>query len=129
MTRSGTSERFNQNLGKKQNTSLNVSTDIKQADLLDKKNTNENSPKLTRNQSNLGKERDRSVMGVMSNNDNEKAVVKENMTQIEQNPLSKRIFTHVAQTSTAIQVAWSHPANFQKVLTFENENGQKVTQK
>jgi hypothetical protein len=42
----------------------------------------------------------------------EKAVLKNNMTKIEENPLAMRIFTHVAQTSTAIQVAWSHPTNF-----------------
>jgi hypothetical protein len=29
-------------------------------------------------------------------------------------PLTVRQFTHVAQTATAIQVAWSHPSNFQK---------------
>ena len=95
---------------------------------MDKKNANENSPKLTRNQSALGKDRDRSLLG-LSQIDSEKAVIKENMSLIEQNPLGRRVFTHVAQTSTAIQVAWSHPANFQKVVTFENENGQKVTQK
>lgn len=42
----------------------------------------------------------------------DKALLKTNMLQIEENPLAMRIFTHVAQTSTAIQVAWSHPANF-----------------
>ena len=33
---------------------------------------------------------------------------------LDQNPLFRRQFTHIAQTSTAIQVAWSHPTNFQK---------------
>ena len=40
-----------------------------------------------------------------------------------------RVFTHVAQTSTAIQVAWSHPSNFQKQLTTTDENGEPVHQK
>lgn len=40
-----------------------------------------------------------------------------------------RIFTHVAQTSTAIQVAWSHPANFQKVIKTQNEDGTVIMQK
>ena len=42
----------------------------------------------------------------------DKSILKVNIHQIEENPLAMRIFTHVAQTSTAIQVAWSHPANF-----------------
>lgn len=59
----------------------------------------------------------------------EKALLKTNMLQIEENPLAMRIFTHVAQTSTAIQVAWSHPANFQKVIKTQNEDGSFITQK
>lgn len=55
--------------------------------------------------------------------DPEKLVIKENIAMIEQNCLASRVFTHVAQTSTAIQVAWSHPSNFQKVMTVEDENG------
>jgi len=44
--------------------------------------------------------------------DPEKQAIKDNMAQIESNCLLPRVFTHVAQTSTAIQVAWSHPSNF-----------------
>ena len=55
-----------------------MSQDFKQGDLLDKKNTNENSPKLSRNQSILGRERDRSLHG-LGTADNEKLAVKENM--------------------------------------------------
>ena len=62
-------------------------------------------------------------------NDSEKQIMKDNMAVIESNCLSPRIFTHVAQTSTAIQVAWSHPSNFQKVVTSEDENGQEVQRK
>lgn len=39
--------------------------------------------------------------------------------KLDQNYILKRHFTHIAQTSTAIQVAWSHPQNFQKLI----ENG------
>lgn len=58
--------------------------------------------------------------------DPEKQAIKENMALIEKNCLAPRVFTHVAQTSTAIQVAWSHPANFQKVLTIDDENGYPI---
>ena len=44
--------------------------------------------------------------------DLDKQAAKENFAAIDKNPLGQRIFTHVAQTSTAIQVAWSHPQNF-----------------
>jgi hypothetical protein len=53
----------------------------------------------------------------------DKNILKTNLAQIEENPLAMRIFTHVAQTSTAIQVAWSHPVNFQKVIKTKNEDG------
>lgn len=36
----------------------------------------------------------------------------QNQQIIDENPLAMRIFTHVGTTSTAIQVAWSHPTNF-----------------
>ena len=59
----------------------------------------------------------------------EKQVIKDNMAEIEQDCLAPRVFTHVAQTSTAIQVAWSHPSNFQKVITSADEHGQLVQRK
>lgn len=36
---------------------------------------------------------------------------------LNNDPLFKRSFTHIAQTSTAIQVAWSHPSNLNKSQT------------
>lgn len=59
----------------------------------------------------------------------DKNTLKTNMAKIEENPLAMRIFTHVAQTSTAIQVAWSHPANFQKVIRTNNEDNTVIIQK
>ena len=59
----------------------------------------------------------------------DKTILKHNIAQIEENPLSLRIFTHVAQTSTAIQVAWSHPSNFQKLVKTQNADGTTITQK
>ena len=64
-----------------------------------------------------------------SSTDPVKQMIKDNMAQIEQNCLLPRVFTHVAQTSTAIQVAWSHPSNFQKIITMEDENGQTIQKK
>ena len=58
----------------------------------------------------------------------DKQVIKDNYAAIDLNPLGQRVFTHVAQTTTAIQVAWSHPQNFQKVVNSEKD-GQMITQK
>jgi hypothetical protein len=34
--------------------------------------------------------------------------------KLDADPLHRRVFVLVSQTSTAIQVSWSHPANFTK---------------
>jgi len=38
----------------------------------------------------------------------------EHTIRLNEDPLCKRNFTLIAQTSTAIQVAWSHPSNLEK---------------
>ena len=75
---------------------LNVSQEHFKGDLVDKKNTNENSPRVSRNASLLGaRDKTSSALAGLTS-DNEKSAIKENMTLIEQNPLAKRVFTHVA---------------------------------
>jgi len=53
----------------------------------------------------------------------------ENQLQINDNPLHQRVFTNISQTSTSIQVAWSHPQNFQKLLTSTNNDGSLINQR
>ena len=53
----------------------------------------------------------------------------DNQTLINRDPLHSRLFTSITQTSTSIQVAWSHPQNFQKLLHSKNDDGSFVIQK
>jgi len=39
----------------------------------------------------------------------DRELLAKNFEELNANPIAARIFTHMAQTSTAIQVAWSHP--------------------
>jgi len=79
-----------------------MSQDLSNAnDLQNQKNGNiDSSPRLSRNQISMNNlvaaKQDR------LQSDPEKQIIKENMAIIEQNCLAPRVFTHVAQTSTAI---------------------------
>ena len=63
------------------------------------------------------------------NLESQKRIKVENQTLINTNPLHQRCFTNVSQTSTSIQVAWSHPQNFQKLLSSKNQDGSFIAQK
>lgn len=111
----GLSERWAANAAAKRGSNLNISQDMgaNNGDFANQKTQNgESSPRVSRNRISMNnlaaanKDRASQVL------DAEKQAIKDNMALIESNCLLPRVFTHVAQTSTAIQVAWSHPSNF-----------------